>query len=252
MTSLIPQSPVWSAPSGPLHLSASDVHIWRAELDRKREDVERLLSLLAADERSRADRFYFRRHKDHFIVARGTLRTLLGRYLGVEPQRLRFSYNDHGKPALIQECGGERMRFNISHSHGLALFAVTLDREIGIDLEWIRPGLINEQIPERFFSAQEVCVLRGLPMEVQDRAFFNCWTRKEAYIKAKGEGLSIPLDQFEVSLKPGQTAALLSTKGDPQEVDRWSLCELAPGPGFVGAIAAQGHNWELKCWQWSE
>lgn len=132
----------------------------------------------------------------------------------------------------------------------MALFGLSYGREIGVDLEYIRSGFAEEQIAERFFSAQEVRVLRALSKDVQHEAFFNCWTRKEAYIKAKGEGLSMPLDRFDVSLAPGEPAALLSASGDEQELSRWALRELSPAPGFVGAVAAEGQDWELKCWEW--
>jgi 4'-phosphopantetheinyl transferase len=134
----------------------------------------------------------------------------------------------------------------------VALYAVTRGREIGIDLECIRFDLEVEKIAERFFSRREAATLRTLPPEVQRQAFFLCWTRKEAYFKARGEGLSLPLDQFDVSLIPGEPAALLSTQRDPYEVSRWSLQELTPAPGYAAALAVEGHGWGLACWQWPD
>jgi 4'-phosphopantetheinyl transferase len=221
-------------------------------LDRAEPVVRRLLKTLAPDERSRAERFYFQVDRDHFIVARGILRAILSRYLETEPEQLRFYYASHGKPELAKEFDRHGVRFNISHSQGLALFAITRDREVGVDLEAIRPGIAGEKIAERFFSPREVRVLRAPPGDLQDEAFFNCWTRKEAYIKAKGEGLSMPLDTFDVSLVPGEPAALLNTKADPQEASRWSLRELFPAPGFAAAVAVEGKDWQLRCWEWSE
>jgi 4'-phosphopantetheinyl transferase len=123
---------------------------------------------------------------------------------------------------------------------------------VGIDLEYIRSDLQVEQLAERFFSRREIATLRTLPPEVQRQAFFLCWTRKEAYLKARGEGLSLPLDQFDVSLIPGEPAALLSTQRDPYEVSRWSLQELTPAPGYAAALAVEGHGWGLACWQWPD
>jgi 4'-phosphopantetheinyl transferase len=144
--------------------------------------------------------------------------------------------------------GGDGLRFNASNSHGLALFAVSCGRELGTDVERIRADVASDQVAERFFSPGEVAVLRSLPNHLQTTAFFHCWM-KEAYIKAHGEGLSIPLDQFDVSLAPGEPPALLSTQQDPVEASRWRLEELNPGPGYMAARAVEGHNWKLKCWQ---
>jgi 4'-phosphopantetheinyl transferase len=244
---------LWLRPQGPVKLTPGEVHVWRTALEQSPGKVESLLSTLTADERDRAERFHFQRDRDRFIIARGTLRAILGRYLGIEPDALRFSYSDHGKPSLVDEHRAN-LRFNVSHSHKLALFAFAVTRELGVDLEWIRADVADEQIAERFFSAEEVGVLRMLPKEIQSEAFFNCWTRKEAYIKAIGEGLSMPLSRFVVSLAPGDPAALLSANGSTtdSEVSRWLLRDLDPGIGYKGAIIAEGRDWELSCWQWGE
>lgn len=242
--------PTWHAPIEPIKLVSDEVHVWRARLDQPPLCVESLLGTLTDDERSRAERFKFLKDREHFIVARGTLRAIIGRYLQIEPSQLRFCYSDYGKPALVKDFAGGAARFNLTHSHGLALFAVTCGREVGIDLEKLRPDLADGQIAERFFSAQEVRRLRELPRQQQGEAFFNCWTRKEAYIKARGEGLSMPLDSFDVSLVPGEPAELLDTRGDPQEASRWSLRELFPASGFVAAVAVEGSDWRLRCLQW--
>jgi 4'-phosphopantetheinyl transferase len=123
---------------------------------------------------------------------------------------------------------------------------------VGIDLERIRFDLAVAEIAERFFSRREVAMLRTLPTELQRQAFFRCWTRKEAYIKARGEGLSLLLDQFDVSLAPGEPAAILGTQRDPSEASRWSLQKLTPAPGYVAALAVEGHGWRLTCWQWPD
>jgi 4'-phosphopantetheinyl transferase len=224
------------------------VHVWRAALDVPESQVRSLWDTLTADERQRAERFFFEKDRTHFVVARGLLRVLLGRYLRQDPPRLRFTYGPHGKPALATDPGGVALRFNVSHSHGLALYAITRGREVGVDVERIRPDIAQEKIAERFFSPREVTVLRALPTPLQAPAFFACWTRKEAYIKAKGEGLTLPLDQFDVSLAPGEPAALLHTAWDPQEAAGWALHDLAPAPGYRAAVAVAGHAWRLACW----
>jgi 4'-phosphopantetheinyl transferase len=235
-----------------LKLSGSEVHVWRAELDRSLVCEERLLATLTEDERDRANRFHFKHDRSHFINARGILRDILGRYLDARASDLRFEYTKYGKPSLAKEFGGSALSFNLSHSKGVALYAFTTGRDLGIDVEWFRADVADEQIAEHFFSDQEVRALRQLEAGAQAEAFFNCWTRKEAYIKARGEGLSMPLDRFAVSLKPGDVAALLTTSGGVQETSRWKLLELFPGSAFAGAVAVEGHDWQLKCWRWEE
>jgi len=209
-----------------------------------------LFHTLSEDEQARAERFYFQIDRERFVVARGALREILGVYLNRAAKSVLFCYGPHGKPALAHDPGRNTIHFNVSHSHGVALYAVTRGREIGIDLEFIRESLEVEQLAERFFSQREIATLRGLPVNLRKHAFFLCWTRKEAYIKARGEGLSLPLDQFDVSLIPGEPAALLRTQADPDETLRWSLQELSVDPGYVSALAVEGRGWSLSCWQW--
>jgi 4'-phosphopantetheinyl transferase len=231
-------------------LGGSEVHVWRAYLDAPTQQPDSYLHTLAADERTRAERFYFQKDRDRFITAHGVLRAILGLYLNRAPKPFSFCYSSHGKPALACESGADAIRFNMSHSHGMALYAVTRGREVGIDLEFIRCDLEAEQIAERFFSRSEIATLQALPPSLRKYAFFLCWTRKEAYIKARGEGLSIPLNQFDVSLIPGEPAALLSTQPNVDEALRWSLQELTPGSGYAAALAAEGRGWTLSFWQW--
>lgn len=200
----------------------------------------------------RAELFHFEQDRKRFIVGRGVLRTILALYLGTEPSRLQFCYGPHGKPYLADRLGDATLRFNLAHSHELALYAFTRGREIGVDLEYIRymPGV--EQIAARFFSTRENAVLHALPTSQKQEAFFNCWTLKEAYIKAIGNGLAQPLDKFDVSLAPGEPARLLSVEGAPEEASRWSLKALTPAPGYVAALAVEGHDWRLTYWQFPE
>jgi 4'-phosphopantetheinyl transferase len=241
--------PPWRAPPGILVLGDDEVHVWRATLDQTPSQIQRLLHNLAADEHVRAERFYFERDREQFIASRGVLRAILGGYLHRTPESLSFCYSPHGKPALAGETDDDAIRFNVSHSHGVALFAVTRGREVGVDIERIRFDLAVVEIAERFFSPREVVMLQALPAVAQPQAFFRCWTRKEAYIKARGEGLSLPLDQFDVS---GEPAAILGTQQDPSEASRWSLQELTPAPGYAAALTVEGRGWHLTRWQWPE
>ncbi len=240
----------WGFPPATIMLSSNEVHVWRAFLDEAPAQRDSFLHTLAEDERTRAQRFYFQTDRERFITAHGVLRAILGCYLNREPNCLSFCYSSHGKPALVWESGGDAIRFNMSHSQGVALYAVTRGREIGIDLEFIRCDLEVEQIAERFFSPCEIATLQALPIYLRKYAFFLCWARKEAYIKARGEGLSIPLNQFDVSLIPGEPAALLSTRPDADEALRWSLRELTVASGYSAALAVEGRGWTLSCWQW--
>jgi len=242
----------WSLPPRDLTLNDDEVHVWRVASNSTGLRLENLRQTLGADERARAERFYFRRDRDRFIIRRGLLRTILGRYLATEPDRLQFTYGAHSKPALAPQDSGMQLRFNVSHSAGLVLYAFARGREIGVDLEAIQPAIAWEHIPEHFFSAWEVVALRALPVDVQPEAFFTYWTRKEAYVKARGTGLALRLDEFDVSVVPGEPAALLRTTGDALEASRWSLQSLAPGRGYVGALAVEGHARQLKCWQWTK
>jgi 4'-phosphopantetheinyl transferase len=244
--------PPWRVPPETLVLGCDEVHVWRATLDQTTSQIQNFRHSLAADEQARAERFFFERDRGHFIVARGVLRAILGGYLKRTPECLSFCYSSHGKPALAGESGGDAIRFNVSHSHGIALYAVTRGREVGIDVERIRFNLAVAEIAERFFSRREVAMLRTLPTEEQREAFFRTWTRKEACLKARGEGLSLALDQIDVSLAPGKPDAEPGAQPDSSEVSRWSLQELVPAPGYVAALAVEGQGWRLACWQWPD
>jgi 4'-phosphopantetheinyl transferase len=241
----------WPSPPARLSLESAEVHVWLAKLDQPTEILRALHHLLSPDEIARAERFHFRKHREHFTVARGVLRTILGGYLSVEPSQLRFAYSAYGKPALVGIKDQPTLRFNLSHSHELALYGFTLGREIGLDLEYRREDFATGRIAEQFFSAREVEMLRALPTQLRTEGFFNCWTRKEAYIKAVGLGLSLPLDQFDVSLSPFEPAALLRTGVDEREAARWSLKALTTAEGYSAALAVEGHDWQLKCWRWT-
>jgi 4'-phosphopantetheinyl transferase len=214
---------------------ASAVNIYSARLEPDAARLEALHAILSPEERERAARFHFPEHQKHFIGCRGILREILGGFLEIPPAELRFTYNAYGKPGVSDSA----LRFNVSHSGGWAMFAVTQAREVGIDIERINERTAIELIPARFFSAWETAQLCALPVEQQTQAFFRCWTRKEAYIKARGLGLSLPLDSFDVSLAPGEPAALLRGAGN------YSVRELPAPEGFAAAVVAEGTDWEV-------
>lgn len=205
--------------------------------------------MLSSDELIRADGFKFRADSQRFIAAHGQLRIILGQYMEVKSDGLRFHQTEYGKPYVVCERSLPPPNFNMSHSHDLVLYAFANQRAVGVDVEYIRPELAEEQIAERFFSFREIHALRSLPVELRAKSFFNCWTRKEAFIKAKGMGLSIPLDQFDVTLLPGEPAALLKTIWDETEARRWSLHDIDVGQDFAAAIAVEGHDREIKYWR---
>jgi 4'-phosphopantetheinyl transferase len=185
------------------------------------------------------------RDRDHFIVARGVLRELLGRYLKRSPVEVPLCYGDYGKPELSKDKLKGSIRFNLSHSNGLAVYAFASEREVGIDLELVRPAFAVDGIASRFFSDQEVLDLHKLPLEMRAEGFFLCWTRKEAYVKARGQGLQIPLKNFSVTLTPKEPAELKSVDGA-----RWTLRSFRPAPGYVAAVVGEGKDWWLRQWGW--
>jgi 4'-phosphopantetheinyl transferase len=226
------------------------VHIWRVDLNQDRSTTETLTSLLSADELRRASKYYFQRESDRFVVARGVLRTILGSYLLLSPLEIGFSFNRYGKPALHQRLDEDLLRFNVAHSGTIALFAFTRGREIGIDVEYVQENSASLELAEHFFSPTEASILSALAPHSRTLAFFDCWTRKEAYIKARGEGLSHPLNRFTVSVTPGFPAALLTTDDDPKEAARWMLMDLFLGHEYRAALAVEGELAGFDCWQW--
>jgi len=235
----------WGSNPGLLELEEAEIHVWRAYLDRTEIVLPQFEATLSTDEKARADRFVFSRDRNQFVGTRGILRDLLGRYLGRSPEELQFDYSVLGKPCLRGEIFKQSVLFNVSHSHGLALLAFTVGRNLGVDVEFVRSGFASEEIADRYFSAQEVAELRALPPTLRTEAFFLCWTRKEAYIKARGEGLQIPLHSFHVSLTPGKPERLQSP-----DSSRWNLRSLSPDPRYVGALVAEGNDWQLRYWDW--
>lgn len=212
-----------------------EVEVWFVELAANPEAENYFRDFLSADEKERAARFRFAHLTSSFTLARGALRVLLSRYVGAAPGEIRFGYGARGKPYLVWPPAG--LGFNLAHSGKLACFAFAAGCEVGVDIEQIRPMRDRDQLVRRFFSREESEEWLTLDESQRGDAFFRCWTRKEAYIKAVGDGLSIPLDSFRVSLRPDEPAALLDVKSAPGEGAKWAIHSLSPGQGYAGALA---------------
>ncbi|MBN3910067.1 MAG: 4'-phosphopantetheinyl transferase superfamily protein [Nostoc sp. NMS1] len=232
----------WLAAPTDLTLLPDEIHVWRIELDQPELQLQNLAATLSSDETARAERFYFQEHRQRFIAGRGILRTILGRYLGIQPLQVQFNYQQRGKPVLADTFADSGLAFNLSHSQGLGLCAVNCTHPIGVDLEYIRPMSDLEALAKRFFLPREYDMLRSLSLNQQQEVFFRYWTCKEAYLKATGDGLS-QLEQIEVSLTPTEPAKL-------QILEDWSLFELVPANNYVAAVAIANCDWNLKCWQY--
>ncbi len=240
----------WPRPPRALTLIHEEVHVWRADLSNTSPAVEELARTLDDQERLRAERFAFESDRRHFVRAHAILRAILGAYVGVDPEELRFSYGPQGKPSLAPESDGAGLRFNMSHSNGLAAYAVTRDRAIGVDVEEIRTDLHVMRIAERFFSRAEAEAIRSVPEARRPEAFFELWTLREAYLKGTGKGLSAPLHGFHISPLSGKPAAGAGSRFCVEGTPHWSLRSLRFAPGFAGGVAVEGDDWTLRCWQW--
>jgi 4'-phosphopantetheinyl transferase len=231
-----------------LALPEDEVQLWRADLATIGSNESRWQSLLSADEKQRASRFHFAIDRQRFATTRALLRLLLAGYLSARPNDLTFSYSEKEKPSLRTSYAEGNVAFNVSHSGEIALLAFTRGRRIGVDVEHIHRDIEVDSIARRFFSAREQMELAAMADEERVHSFFRCWTRKEAYIKAVGDGLSLPLSQFDVSLEPGAKTALLATRPDNSEAERWLLRETPAGDNYAAALCVEGRDWKLRDW----
>ncbi|BAC89892.1 4'-phosphopantetheinyl transferase family protein [Gloeobacter violaceus] len=236
----------WRPTAAPPVLTPAAVHIWQADLDWPAAPLPVLERTLCPQERSRAERFCFEQHRRRFIVGRATLRMLLGLYLQSEPACVPISYGAHGKPLLAD--GAHPLRFNLSHSQGKAVYAFSCGREVGVDLEWDRPLANFDQLARVAFSEDENRVFKALAPYQRRAAFFRCWTRKEAYAKARGYGFALAPDRYTVSLAPDAPAALLQSREESGEAGRWVLLDLLPWPDYPAALAVEGSSGQVHCW----
>jgi 4'-phosphopantetheinyl transferase len=221
-------------------LGQEDVHVRIASLDRRESELRFFESILAEAEINRANRFRFHKDRERFVAGRGLLRVILSPYLGLPANEIIFTYGSHGKPGIRRQEGRPAIQFNLAHSAGTAIYAITRDRPVGIDIELVNHEFPIESVAERFFSKVEVAAFRSLPRDMQRIAFFKCWTRKEAFIKALGDGLSCPLADFDVSLTPGERARLLKVRWAPEEASRWCMEDIESVPNCAAAIVISG------------
>jgi 4'-phosphopantetheinyl transferase len=232
----------------PLH--DREVHVWTAALDVDEAEIADLRRLLDELETARASRFRFDRDRNAFVTTRGILRRLLAHYVGGRPDEIRFAYGEFGKPSLRDASAP--IRFNVSHSEGIALLAFSRSAEVGVDVERVRELPDRDQVAERFFSGPEVDALRHLSPDERDAGFFRCWTAKEAYIKGIGEGLSMPLNRFAVSLDPFEGPVELQLLERSPKTDLWRIHRFSSAPGYVGALALtdDGLRPRFLGWAW--
>jgi 4'-phosphopantetheinyl transferase len=240
---------VWLPPPPALELAPGEVHVWQIGLERPPAELADLRQYLNEAERVRAGRYYFERDRNQFAVGRAILRKILGLYLKEDPAGLNFVYGPQGKPAL---AGETRLEFNLSNSHRTALLAVTTHNPVGVDIEYQKDNISMGELVKRFFAPAEIKTFNNLPASQQREAFFNAWTRKEAYLKACGGGISIGLDRVVVTFVPGEAARIVVIDGSVSEAARWSLAALNPRPGYQAALVVESPGFDLKCWQWPD
>jgi 4'-phosphopantetheinyl transferase len=229
-------------------LLGDEIHVWSVPLAVGGRRLAELARFLADEERLRAGRYVHCPSREQFVVARAMLRVLLSRYLGLPPALVRIGLGPQGKPRLP----GSDLHFNVSHTHGLALYAFTRRGEVGIDVERVRPCPTHLDMATRFFTPREAGAIRTVPPGRSEEAFFHVWTRKEAFLKALGLGLSHGLERFEVSVPPDDPPRLLHIDGDPRAASSWSLISLLPAPGYVAALASQGPSPRLRVQAWKD
>ena len=236
----------WKSAPPDLALHDNEVHLWLAAVPDCLSELPTLRELLNAEERERADRFHFERDRHRYAITRGILRRLLAMYAA--SPNFAFTTNKFGKPYL--QPPHDALQFNVSHSRDLALFGFCRGRELGVDVEGIRPDFATLEIANRFFAADEAALLTALPEADRPGAFFNCWTRKEAYIKARGVGLSLGLSAFAVTLKQGEAPALMRVDNDASAPDRWTMLDLDVGPEYRAAAAFECRDCKVRCFRW--
>jgi 4'-phosphopantetheinyl transferase len=232
------------------HLTEADLHVWCASLEQPAEVVEKLEATLSTEESTRAERFRFAQHRRFFITSRGILRNLLSRYLEIEPGQIELEYTQTGKPHLPSQDGSAGISFNLSHSGNWVIYAFTRNRQVGVDIETIHSIEDMDLIARRNFSREEYEDFRSTGEADRMQAFFNCWTRKEAFIKAIGDGLLFPLQEFTVSLMPGKSAKLLSVSSNDQEAARWSVLDIQVADGYAAALVVEGSGFTILQREW--
>jgi 4'-phosphopantetheinyl transferase len=233
-------------------LGEGEAHVWRASLDQPADVIAQFAPLLSQDEYQRAERFHRPSDRRRFIAGRGILREIISSYLPYAPDKAQFTYNEYGKPFISTDQNSGALNFNLSHSNGMALYALTRGRRVGVDIEYMREDFATLEVAERFFSKDEFEALKAVSSDQRAKAFFNCWSRKESYIKAIGMGVSYPLDGFTVSLAPDVAPALLKVDADAAEAARWKMYELDVAEGYAAVLIVENPPVSLRRFQWNE
>lgn len=232
-------------------IHSNEIHVWRAFFDLDKFQQANFIKNLSDDEVERAERFYFARDRNRFIVARGILRQLLGFYLGAHPKNISIEYTVYGKPVLATTCDYNPLCFNLSHADAYALYAFTRNRNIGVDIERVHDNIAAWHIAQKFFSPGEIRILENTPEKERNKVFFQYWTRKEAFLKAKGDGISFPMENCDVSLMTGRAWSPVTFVGDNIQSSSWSGRDLFPGQGYVGAIVVEGDDGDVSYRQYA-
>lgn len=230
-----------------LQIGAGEVHLWFGFYGDMLLHFKELECILTGTERERAEKYHFIIDRNRFILRRGILRNMIGRYKSIDPKEIRFKINQYGKPFVVNGKQGSPLEFNLSHSKEMVLYAFTLGRRIGVDIEYVRSIKDIKAIVENNFSSNEKVEFNVLPANIQQEAFYHCWAQKEAFLKALGDGLSRRLDQFDVSMIPDSPAVLKRTLWDEEEAGRWSLTSIHSIPGYTAALAVEGGGHMLQC-----
>jgi len=248
----VPQTWEQAPDSWWLSLDDTSVHVWLVDIDQMTPYLADLAALLDETELQRAERFPFELHRIEYVTAHGILRVLLGSYLAKPSSGIRFAHGAYGKPSIDGESGAVPLRFNMSHSHWQHIvYAISTSRDVGVDVEQQRDLDDAEALAQRYFSPRERAAVCAAPFQERLAAFFRCWTRKEAYIKATGLGFSMPLDAFDVTLGRGEPARLIEVRHRAQDAIRWTMTDLPPIPSHTSALVVEGSDWEPSCWSWT-
>jgi 4'-phosphopantetheinyl transferase len=233
------QECLWRSPPSVLNVDSDEVHVWRIHLDLPTMQIRQMEQMLSSDEKLRADRFQFKWHRRRYIASHGALRRILSRYLRSEPDQLKFAYSLLGKPALASNGNAKPLCFNLSHSNEIALCAVTFNRSIGIDLEYVRPNLDADSMAKSFFSPHEYVTISSFHPDYRHEAFFDLWTLKEAYLKATGKGIG-GLEKVEFSMFSGEVPIPNINKENTFVKDRWTMLQIIPSQGYTAGLAVEG------------
>lgn len=240
---------IWQIPDINITLQDNEAHLWLVNINKSFRDLDYYTALLSPEEKKRSGRFHFSRDKNRNIITYAVLRLLISNYINIDPAQVMYKYNQYNKPEVANRKNSG-LGFNLSHSGNYIIYAFSLRREVGIDIEQKREINYADSIVKRFCSEKEKTEYFSFPPEQRNEIFLCCWTRKEAYIKARGEGLNFQLNNFTVSLNPADPPALLDVSDEPFEKQKWSLYDIEVHNGYYSTLAAEGKNLILRFFKW--